>query len=354
MSGGVDSSVAAALLQEQGYEVIGITFQLYDYSRINRKAGKGSCCSIEDVTDARSVCQKLGIKHYLMDSRERFQKRVVNYFTESYKAGKTPNPCVACNTFIKFDELAEYTGITGAQKFATGHYARLVQEGDQYYVAAAKDLSKDQSYFLMGVSQERLKACIFPLGNFTKDEIRAKAESLGLQVSNKPDSQEVCFIPNNNYRDFLKNEGGLSDDPGRVVTEEGEVLANHPGIHYFTVGQKKGLGPLGLHHYVVVRTDPTTKEVVVGVDRSLFSEGLIFESVQSSAALASSGGEIRVKIRSRSAFIPAKIMGLGAEGVTLKFDEPQRAVTPGQFAVVYKENKVLGGGPILRPVATFA
>jgi len=353
MSGGVDSSVAAHLLKEQGFEVIGVTFQLYDYSRVNRQEGKGGCCSLEDVHDARRVALQLGIKHYLFDTRERFQKRVIDYFTTSYKAGRTPNPCVACNTFIKFDELEFYANEVGADFFATGHYVRLIREGSgNVFLSPAKDDSKDQSYFLYGVSQEKLRRCLFPVGDYSKDEIRQIAEGLNLAVSQKPDSMEVCFIPNNDYRTFLKNEAGISDEPGQFVSEDGKVLGDHPGIHHFTVGQRKGLAAYGFHHHYVVRLEPSSRQVVLGIEKSLLSEGVVFEITQLHCDPCELPEQVSVKIRSRAVPTAARVLEKTSSAMTLEFLEPQRAVTPGQFAVIYHENKVLGGGPILRPVAS--
>jgi tRNA-specific 2-thiouridylase len=353
MSGGVDSSVAAHLLKEQGFEVIGVTFQLYDYSRVNREAGKGGCCSLEDVHDARRVALQLGIKHYLFDTRERFQKRVIDYFTKAYQAGKTPNPCVACNTFIKFDELEFYANEVGADYFATGHYVKVIrEEGGRVLLSPAKDAQKDQSYFLYGVSQEKLQRCLFPVGDYSKDEIRHIAESLNLAVSQKPDSMEVCFIPNNDYRSFLKNESGISDEPGKFVSESGKTLGDHPGIHHFTIGQKKGLSQWGFHHHYVIRIEPETRTVVLGEDRSLLSEGVSFEITQLHCEPSEIPEKLFVKIRSRASQVEARIHEISGSTMTLEFTEPQRAVTPGQFAVLYHENKVLGGGPILKPVAS--
>lgn len=355
MSGGVDSSVAALLLQKQGYEVIGVTFQLYDYSRQNRKEGKGGCCSVEDVIDAKHVCHRLGIRHYLFDSRERFKQRVVDYFAESYKLGKTPNPCVACNTFIKFDELAFYADSVEADYFATGHYVRLTSENGKKYLERAVDPCKDQSYFLLGVTQNRLQRALFPCGDYEKDEIRRMAEEAGLPVSTKPDSMEVCFVPENNYRKFLKENYDFTDSPGDLIeVDTGKVLGRHPGIHHFTVGQKKILGSLGLHDYYVVRLDPETHQVFVGMDRKLLSEGMTFDPIYFEGVSDYFDREVTVKIRSRSDFLPAKILRSQNGEVVVRFNSPQRAVTPGQFAVFYQSNRLVGGGPILRPVADFS
>ncbi len=353
MSGGVDSSVAALILKEQGYDVVGVTFQLYDYSRSNRREGKGGCCSLEDVTDARLVCRKIGIQHFLFDSRERFMSRVVSYFSDSYKRGLTPNPCMACNTFIKFDELEYYAKAVDASKFATGHYVKTVQYCGKTFLERADDPAKDQSYFLMGVAPELLEKAIFPIGHLTKDEVRAMAEKAGLPVSQKPDSMEICFVPENNYRKFLLEEGGIGDDPGEIVDRTGQIVGRHRGIHHFTVGQKKGLGDLGLQHYYVLELNAEKKQVIVGEDRALFSDGFNFEVLRFDSIEGYLNKPLTVKIRSRSPYIPCKIIGVSDKLATVLFDEPQRAVTPGQFSVFYDANRLVGGGPIARAVANF-
>lgn len=358
MSGGVDSSVAAQILVDQGYEVIGITFSVYDYSRLNRKEGKGSCCSIEDVTDARLVCDKIGIRHYLVDSKEAFRKHVIDYFAESYKKGETPNPCMACNTFIKFDELEHYAKVMGCELYATGHYVDVVDDDGHLYLETAKDLSKDQSYFLLGVKQDFLKKCLFPLAGMSKTEVRKIAEEKELPVSKKPESMEVCFIPDNDYRGFLKKEFDIPDQSGLIVNQEGKILGSHRGIHHYTLGQRKGLGALGLDAHYVVRLDAEKNQVVVGQDRALFSEGVIFQTHQFSQHEAFLGKKLLVKIRSRSPMVGARLVELDpihdSENAALAiFSHPQRAVTPGQFAVFYEARpegrfRLLGGGQISR------
>lgn len=353
MSGGVDSSVAAYLLKEQGYDVVGVTFQLYDYSRANRKEGKGGCCSIEDVTDARLVCRKLGIQHFLFDSKDRFMDRVVKYFSESYKQGLTPNPCVACNTFIKFDELEHYANVVEADLFATGHYAKIIYKDGEPYLQKAKDPLKDQSYFLMGVKPAYLKRMIFPLAELDKEQVRRIADEMGLPTSQKPESMEICFVPENNYRKFLEQDASIVDSPGDVVDEKGNIIARHRGIHHFTVGQKKGLGEYGLHHHYVIRLDPETKQVTVGLDKSLYSTGLRFSVVQFRNIESWIGKPLQVKIRSRAEAVNCTITSVDSQAVTILFDEPQRAISPGQFAVFYDQELLVGGGPILRAVAHF-
>ncbi|PIR23619.1 MAG: tRNA 2-thiouridine(34) synthase MnmA [Deltaproteobacteria bacterium CG11_big_fil_rev_8_21_14_0_20_45_16] len=351
MSGGVDSSVAAYLLKKQGYEVIGITFQLYDFSRQNRKEGKGGCCSIEDVDDAKLVADRLGIKHYLINSREDFRKKVVDYFVSSYKRGLTPNPCVACNTFIKFDELEDQARILGIDYLATGHYARLkwdVTDGC-YRIYRAGDDAKDQSYFLMGLDPAKFSKVLFPCGDYRKEEIRAFATEAGLCTNKKKESMEICFVPNNDYKSFLRQKAEVSSQDGDIVDERGNIVGRHSGIHNFTVGQRKGFGSLGLEAHYVVRLDAKKNQVVVGQESNLYSKGLIFEPSHFSAQDLERyfGKTLFVKIRSRSDFIPVRIVGVEKGGVFAEFEELQRAVTPGQFAVFYEEQKLIGGGTIL-------
>lgn len=352
MSGGVDSSVAAYLLKKQGYEVIGITFQLYDYSRANRKEGKGGCCSVEDVDDARLIADQLGIKHYLTNSRQEFRDKVIKYFVESYKKGLTPNPCVACNTFIKFDELEYHAKLLEADFYATGHYARLERtDSGEVEVYRAVDLEKDQSYFLMGVDRERFRNILFPCGDYSKDQIRALAEEAGLITSNKKESMEICFIANNDYKSFLKNEYQVEDQPGDIVDEQGQFLGRHSGFHHFTVGQRKGLGSFGLRAHYVVRIDAEKNRVVVGNAGGLFSDTMFVESASLRNIKSYEGRRLQVKIRSRSPEVGVFLSQTEDGKILATFEEPQRAVTPGQFAVFYDGDKLLGGGAILRAMA---
>lgn len=358
MSGGVDSSVAAYLLKKQGFEVIGITFSLYDYSRLNRKEGKGGCCSIEDVDDARLVADHLGIKHYLVNSQEYFRKKVINYFVESYRQGKTPNPCVACNTFVKFDELLYHARLLDIPYIATGHYAKAVHlPSGEVEIFRAEDEQKDQSYFLVGVDSQKFKHIHFPCGDYSKEQIRALANEAGLVTSNKKESMEICFIPNNDYKSFLKTEKSITDRPGQIMNESGDVVGFHSGIHQFTVGQRKGLGALGLKAHYVVRIDAEKNQVIVGDSRQIFSEAMLFEAIHFKDLLQDPqsflGRSLKVKIRSRAPLVDAQILEVSSDNqqVLVRFIESQKAVTPGQYAVFYDDKKLLGGGPIVKSIS---
>lgn len=350
MSGGVDSSVAAYLLKRQGFVPIGITFQLYDYSRVNRKEGKGGCCSIEDVDDAKIVAQQMGIRHYMANSRKDFQKKVIDYFVESYGSGQTPNPCVACNTFIKFDELLYYADILECPWVATGHYVQLRREDSgALEIQRAKDTLKDQSYFLCGVTEEKLKRVLFPCGPYSKSEIRHWAKEAGLAVEKKKESMEVCFIADNNYRKFMKEEYALQDREGEIVDEKtGETIGKHQGSHHFTIGQRKGLGSLGLEASYVTRIEHQKNRVYVGDAQGLFSSGMEVGRLNFASLDRWLGQELQVKIRSRSSLVPVRVVQGDDDQLLAKFVEPQRSVTPGQFAVFYDGERMLGGGPILR------
>lgn len=346
MSGGIDSSVAAYLLQQEGFEVIGITFQLYDYSRVNRREGKGGCCSIEDVDDARIVADQLGIRHYLVDTREDFKSRVIDYFANSYQQGLTPNPCVACNTFVKFDELAEHADRLGIQCYATGHYAQLIPSGDDRWVHRAKDPLKDQSYFLMGIPRQHLDRALFPCGAYTKTEIKQIAHNLGLITTQKKESMEICFVTDNNYKNFLKQEYKVSDQPGEIVTTHGEVVGSHQGLHHYTIGQRKGLGALSKEALYVVKLDSRRNQVIVGSHDELFSCGFWFKKDSVWNLDNWLNKSLHVKVRSRSPFVAASLIAKEGDSYFARFDEPQRAVSPGQFAVFYFGSQLVGGGPI--------
>lgn len=349
MSGGVDSSVAAALLVEQGYDVIGVTMQLWDYSQNEASCDPNSkfdtCCSLDDVADARMVAYKLGIPFYVFDYQDDFKENVVDYFTDEYLKGRTPNPCVACNTFLKFDHLLDRAQRLGCDYVATGHYAKIVYDEQyaQYKLLKGLDSHKDQSYFLYSMTQERLAKVLFPLGELTKPEVRNIAEKYGLVNASKKESMEICFIPNNDYAKFIANRVQDSDlIKGLIKHENGQILGEHDGIHQFTVGQRKGIKISYPTPLYVTRIDSDTGIVYVGEEKYLYRTGFSFKKFHSIRNL-SHETQFEVKIRYRS--VPcAGILKIESHFVTLSFLTPQKSVTPGQIAVLYKENEVLGGG----------
>jgi len=358
LSGGVDSSVAAALLIEQGFDVIGVTMQLWDYSRNDASCGVqqpgakfDSCCSLDDVADARQVAHTLGIPFYVLDYQDDFQENVVDYFTREYLRGRTPNPCVACNTFLKFDHLMERAARLGCDYVATGHYARIDQDKETgaYRLLRGVDEKKDQSYFLYALTQERLARTLFPLGGLTKPEVRALAERFGLVNAGKKESMEICFIPNNDYAKFIERHASPSDIiKGKVVHEDGTVLTAHEGIHAFTVGQRKGLGFAAGEPLYVTRIDPDTGIVTVGEEKHLLRAGFAFSSFHL-VRPCNLEDAFEVKIRYRS---PPSLGRLDPQGTLFHFDAAQRSVTPGQIAVLYRGDEVLGGGFIDRVLSS--
>lgn len=338
MSGGVDSSAAAALLKEQGHEVIGITLRVWSYEGA---AKCGSCCSPEDIDDARAVAETLGIPFYVANAEEIFKERVVQPFVDSYLHGKTPIPCVGCNKDVKFDFLLKRARSLGA-KLATGHYARIEQEGDRYHLCRAKDQAKDQSYFLFTLGQAALKDLVFPVGHLTKAEVRAVAERHRLPTTHKPESMEICFVPDGDYARFVEKVAGPQPE-GEIVTRDGEVLGQHKGLHHYTVGQRKGLGvayPLPLY---VQKLEPESNRVVVGPAQETLRDSFTLLQPSWVDAQPSPERTLQVKIRHRHGGAPARVVNEDGR-VRVKLIEPARAVAPGQAAVFYDDERVLGGG----------
>lgn len=343
MSGGVDSSVCALLLKRQGYEVIGMTIKTWTNDECRDEKSKG-CCSLRDIDDARSVARKLDIPYYVMDLSGDFQEKVIDYFVDEYLKGRTPNPCIECNNHIKFGVLVNKANELGARYVATGHYARKEYDEGQgrYCVTEGRDLSKDQSYVLFGLNQTQLEQTLLPVGDMEKKDVRALAEEIGLRVHDKPDSQEICFVAGK-YGDFVKKYSPeRMPGPGAIVDEEGQKLGVHEGSHDFTVGQKKRLRLDAAPEYFVTGIRSETNEVVVGPEEKLFADEMTVRRVN--WHLSPRLGEISVKIRSRHAKTPAKIISIDDSQVRVKFSEPQKAVTPGQAAVFYDGPRVLGGG----------
>ena len=348
MSGGVDSSVTAWLLKEAGYEVIGITMKVWPQDCISRAEDK--CCGPQAVADARGVAHALGVPHYVIDEAAQFEKLVIDYFKSEYGQGRTPNPCVMCNEKLKFGNLLTRARSLGAVKVGTGHYARVEKRGDRWVLLKGMDPRKDQSYFLFSLSQEQLAHTLMPLGDKSKPEVREAAKKLGLSVYDKEDSQEICFVPGNDYGAFLKSHMGESQfHPGEIVHRDGRLLGHHAGIEYFTVGQRKGIGLSHPTPLYVLDIDSATSRVVVGDDGDLWSEEFEVDCViWSGMQGCDDGREVSVKIRHSHADAPARIFNVGKDRVRIEWSEPQRAVTPGQAAVFYDNDLVLGGGWIRR------
>jgi tRNA-specific 2-thiouridylase len=344
MSGGVDSSVAAAWLVQQGYDVVGVTLHLWDYP--DDGSVRGRCCAPEDQHDARRVADHLGIAHYAFDRRELFAQEVVNPFVDAYLAGSTPSPCVACNRSVKMAELFGLADRLGARKIATGHYARTVKNGDRIELHRGADASKDQSYFLHMLSQAHLARILFPLGEATKAEVRKSALELGLPGASKGESQELCFVPTGRYDAFVDERAAQKARPGAIVDERGRVVGAHQGVHRFTIGQRKGLGvALGSPAYVV-DIDAETAEVRLGGSGDLFhSVARLRDATFMDDVALPVRAEVKVRYRHEGAEATVR---RDADGVFVEFDAPVRAIARGQVAVAYAGDRVLGGGTIDR------
>jgi tRNA-specific 2-thiouridylase len=353
MSGGVDSSVAAALLTQVGLNVVGITFNVWPEGDPGAAVREDACCALGAVEDARRVADRLGIRHYVVNLRETFQKRVIDDFVDEYQQGRTPNPCVRCNQFIKFDALLAKAEALGAELVATGHYARRTQLPDgRWALRKAADERKDQSYVLYVMSQERIGRTLFPLGDLQKDETRAIAAEIGLHVANKVESQEICFVPSKNYRDYLREHAPAAFRPGAVVGETGEVLGEHQGIAMYTLGQRKGIGIAAPIPLFVTALDPETNTVRVGSEDQLYQSEVVAERVNWGAVAGLSGPQrVTARARAHAAEAAASIEQADEGVIRVRFDEPQRALTPGQAIVFYDGDVVLAGGTIARASA---
>jgi len=346
MSGGVDSSVAAALLKEQGYEVIGLTMC---FNLAEKNGNKPSCCGLAGIEDARRVCQKLGIRHYVLNLNKDFSRQVIGNFYQEYLSGRTPNPCVRCNQFIKFGILLKKAINLGAQFLATGHYARIVESSRGYLLKKAKDLKKDQSYFLYRLTQAQLKHVIFPLGNFTKPKVRQLAADFGLKVAEKQDSQEICFLPDGKYGDFIKAKGQGTVKPGNFTDKNGNILGLHRGIAFYTIGQRHGLGIAAKYPFYVTQINAQDNRVSLGRRQEVYKSEFIIEEGHFLGKPPKKKIEIKARIRYNHTEALATIYP-GKNKQKVIFKRPQFAVTPGQSAVFYAKDTVLGGGIIQKVI----
>ena len=344
MSGGVDSSVAACLLKSQGYDVVGVTMKLWSNDRPESLGRSRGCCTLEDVEDARRVCQIIGAPHYVMSFQDEFRAHVIDYFVAEDRRGRTPHPCLACNDKIKFDFLMSRANALDVQYIATGHYARIDSSGGCARLLRGVDASKDQSYVLFGLRPGQIRHLMLPVGGYDKSQIRNIARDAGLPVADKPDSQEICFIPDNDYRAFLAERS--TPTPGEIVDADGNVLGEHQGIERFTIGQRRGLGVHSAQPLFVLRLDSERSRVVVGPASGLLRDSLTADGVNYVSGAAPGGPtEIEAKIRYKAQSSPATLTPRG-ECAELRFREPQRAITPGQAVVFYRGDEVLGGGYI--------
>ena len=346
MSGGVDSSVAAYLLKEQGYDVIGVTMQIWQEDK-EYEEREGGCCSLSAVDDARRVAQKLDIPFYVLNFRDSFKRNVIDYFVDEYIQGRTPNPCIACNKYLKFDELLQKAKGIGADYVATGHYAKIEERYGRFQLIRSKDDRKDQTYALYNLTQEQLEHTLMPCGEFTKDKIREIAKEIGLDVHNKKDSEEICFIPDNNHGRYICEATPNKVRPGNFVDKYGNVLGKHKGIVYYTIGQRKGLGLALGRPVFVTDINPVTNTVVVGPEEDIFKTDLVCKDINFISIDKLEGPmEVEAKIRYSARPAKATISPMENGRVKVSFEDKQRAITKGQSVVFYKDDLVVGGGII--------
>lgn len=349
MSGGVDSSVAAYLLKEQGYDVIGVTMQIWQDEEETVQEENGGCCGLSAVEDARRVAAALDIPYYVMNFKKEFQKYVIDYFMDEYLNGRTPNPCIACNRYVKWEALLTRSMEIGADYIATGHYARIdVLPNGRYAIKHSATRMKDQTYALYNLTQDQLKRTLMPVGEYSKEEIRAIAEKIHLKVASKPDSQDICFVPDGDYAEFIRRESKKEVPEGNFVSTDGKILGRHKGITHYTVGQRKGLGLSLGHPAFVLEIRPETNEVVIGTNEESMTR-FVKANRLNFMAVEDIEGEMRAfgKIRYNHKGAPCTVKRTGEDEILCTFDEPVRAVTPGQALVLYDGDYVLGGGTII-------
>lgn len=350
MSGGVDSSVAAALLQEQGYEVVGVTLKLWSEEDDSLERPSGGCCSLDDINDARMVAFKLGIPHYVLNFKEVFRKDVVDYFVGEYQCGKTPNPCIACNRHIKFEGLLDKALSMGFDYIATGHYAKIVSnpESGRMELHRGVSINKDQSYVLYNFTQHQLSHMLMPIGDLSKDQTRGIALKNELAIAKKPDSQEICFVPDNDYAGFIERYTGKKSVPGNFIDAQGNVLGVHKGIWHYTIGQRKGLGIAFGVPMFVTKIDVQHNTVSLGLEQEIFKTTLIAGDLNFiEISELKEPIEIQAKVRYSAIPAPAILSPLPDGKAKVVFEQPQRAITPGQSVVFYHGESVVGGGTIL-------
>lgn len=346
MSGGVDSAVAAKLLREAGHECVGCTMHLFDNDTAGLASGR-TCCSLSDVEDARAVARSLGMPHYTFNFKDDFKEKIIDRFIAYYEAGKTPNPCIACNRYMKFEKLFERAAVLGCEAVATGHYARIAREGDRYVLKKALDPAKDQSYVLYTMTQQQLAHTLFPLGEWQKTDTRRAAAAGGFANAEKPDSQDICFVPDGDYAAFLARYTGKTPETGRFIDTAGNVLGEHQGIVNYTVGQHRWLGLTDGKKRYVVEVRAADNTVVLGEEKDLFFDTVFVDHCNWIAGEVPQGPlRCAAKLRYRQKEEPATAVPTAQGGVILRFDRPQRAPTKGQAAVLYEGDTVLGGGEI--------
>ena len=350
MSGGVDSSVAAYLLKEQGYDVIGVTMQIWQDEDPLAQAENGGCCGLSAVDDARRVADRLGIPYYVLNFKREFKENVIDYFMDEYMHARTPNPCIACNRYVKWEALLNRARELGCDYIATGHYARVVQlDNGRYALKKSATDRKDQTYALYNLTQEQLAHTLMPVGEYEKEQIREIAAKIGLLIANKPDSQEICFIPDNDYAGYIERESGKTFPKGNFVDLDGNILGTHKGIIHYTIGQRKGLGLSMGSPVFVVDIRPDTNEVVIGSNLDTFHDSLYASKVNLMPVESLDGErEVTAKIRYSHKGAPCRIRMVDEDTVLCKFEEPVRAITPGQAVVFYDGDVVLGGAVIDR------
>ena len=348
MSGGIDSTVSALLLQEQGYELVGVTFRTFDSMKESCLAKEKGCCSIESIMEAKHNAQRMGFEHHIVDFRDTFREHVIRNFVDEYAHGRTPNPCVLCNSHIKWGALLDAAREYGCDMIATGHYARIAEHGGHLYLRTAADTHKDQTYFLWMLTEDNLRHTIFPLGDLTKDEVRRIAAAHGFDaLVKKPESQEVCFIPDNDYRAFLEREG-IHPEAGEYIDAEGKIVGRHQGCPFYTIGQRKGLGVALGYPAFVTHIDTATNRITLGTHDDLNTRCVKVRELRiRDTQWLTTSPQVEARIRYRSAAAPASLtMSTDGSEAELIFDNPVWAPTPGQSLVLYKDNLVVGGGII--------